>query len=171
MHSMNTIKSEILTLPQNHQVGINRAPARKKQPDHSLQFCIQKHDATRLHYDFRLEIEDTLKSWAVPKGPSLDPKVKRLAMHVEDHPLDYASFEGNIPEGHYGAGDVIVWDRGIWECIGDPVESYKKGKLKFELKGEKLGGIWFVRIKKASKSPGFLSSIRTHLRNRKLNMM
>ena len=108
----------------------------------ALQFCIQKHDATRLHYDFRLELDGTLKSWAVPKGPSLDPKAKRLAVHVEDHPLDYATFEGNIPEGHYGAGDVIVWDRGIWMPLTDPAEAYAKGRLKFELKGEKLGGVW-----------------------------
>lgn len=129
-----------------------------KSKDHALQFCVQKHDATRLHYDFRLEIEGTLKSWAVPKGPSLDPQVKRLAMEVEDHPLDYASFEGTIPEGHYGAGDVIVWDRGIWKCLGDPVESYKKGKLKFELQGEKLGGVWnLVRTHQEGKSkPWFL---------------
>jgi len=116
--------------------------ARKKSTDHALQFCIQKHDATRLHYDFRLELQGTLKSWAVPKGPSLDPKVKRLAVHVEDHPLDYATFEGNIPEGHYGAGDVIVWDRGIWKPVGDPVAGYEKGRLKFELEGEKLSGQW-----------------------------
>ncbi|PWE37824.1 DNA ligase D [Pseudomonas prosekii] len=124
----------------------------------ALQFCIQKHDATRLHYDFRLEIDGTLKSWAVPKGPSLDPQVKRLAMEVEDHPLDYASFEGNIPQGHYGAGDVIVWDRGIWKPIGDPLESLKKGKLKFELEGEKLGGIWnLVRTHQEGKQkPWFL---------------
>lgn len=116
--------------------------ASSKQTDHALQFCIQKHDATRLHYDFRLEIDGTLKSWAVPKGPSLDPKTKRLAVHVEDHPLEYATFEGSIPEGHYGAGDVIVWDRGVWTPLSDPAEAYAKGKLKFALQGEKLGGVW-----------------------------
>lgn len=110
--------------------------------EHALQYCIQKHDATRLHYDFRLELDGTLKSWAVPKGPCLDPKVRRLAVHVEDHPLDYADFEGNIPEGHYGAGDVIVWDRGVWTPEGDPREGYRKGKLKFSLEGEKLSGSW-----------------------------
>jgi bifunctional non-homologous end joining protein LigD len=108
----------------------------------ALQFCIQKHDASRLHYDFRLELDGTLKSWAVPKGPSLDPKVKRFAVHVEDHPMEYATFEGSIPEGHYGAGDVIVWDRGVWKPLTDPAEAYDKGRLKFELQGEKLSGIW-----------------------------
>lgn len=138
--------------------GAKKTTRKKKVEDHALQFCIQKHAATRLHYDFRIEIEGTLKSWAVPKGPSLDPHVKRLAIEVEDHPLDYASFEGTIPEGHYGAGEVIVWDRGIWRCIGDPVESYKKGKLKFTLEGEKLGGQWnLVRTHQEGKSkPWFL---------------
>ncbi|EPJ8753260.1 multifunctional non-homologous end joining protein LigD [Pseudomonas putida] len=120
-------------------------PAGKRahpRPAHGLQYCIQKHDASHLHYDFRLELDGTLKSWAIPKGPSLDPKVRRLAVHVEDHPLDYASFEGHIPEGHYGAGDVIVWDRGLWEPEGDPREAYAKGKLRFRLQGEKLSGVW-----------------------------
>ncbi|WP_337159441.1 DNA ligase D [Pseudomonas putida] len=115
---------------------------RRGQPAHALQYCIQKHDASHLHYDFRLELDGTLKSWAIPKGPSLDPKVRRLAIHVEDHPLDYANFEGHIPEGHYGAGDVIVWDRGVWEPEGDPHSAYAKGKLRFRLQGEKLAGVW-----------------------------
>jgi bifunctional non-homologous end joining protein LigD len=108
----------------------------------ALRFVIQKHAASHLHYDFRLELEGTLKSWAVPKGPSLDPHDKRLAMHVEDHPLDYADFEGVIPPGNYGAGTVIVWDNGEWEPIGDPQEGYNKGRLKFQLLGKKLHGAW-----------------------------
>src|SRR4051812_15992799 len=113
----------------------------------ALSFVIQKHAATRLHYDFRLELDGTLKSWAVPKGPSFDPKVRRMAVHVEDHPLSYASFEGVIPKGQYGAGTVIVWDRGTWIPVGDPREGYREGKLKFELHGEKLRGRWtLVRI-------------------------
>jgi bifunctional non-homologous end joining protein LigD len=103
-------------------------------------FVIQKHDASRMHYDFRLEMDGTLKSWAVPKGPTLDPEEKRLAVHVEDHPLDYASFEGTIPEGEYGGGTVMVWDRGRWIPHGDPREMYRKGRLSFELEGQKLHG-------------------------------
>ncbi len=110
--------------------------------DSALTFVIQKHAARNLHYDFRLELQGTLKSWAVPKGPSLDPAVKRMGVHVEDHPLSYASFEGRIPPKQYGAGDVIVWDRGLWSPLGDPVAGLKSGKLKFELHGEKLKGAW-----------------------------
>lgn len=116
-----------------------------------LSYVIQKHDATRLHYDFRLELDGVLKSWAVPKGPALDPKEKRLAVEVEDHPLEYAKFEGHIPEGEYGAGEVIVWDRGVWTPLDDPHEGLRKGNLKFSLEGEKLQGLWtLVRLKPRS---------------------
>ena len=111
-------------------------------------FVVQKHWASHLHYDFRLELHGTMKSWAVPKGPSLDPKDKRMAVQVEDHPLSYASFEGTIPPKQYGAGKVIVWDRGFWQPLGDPDADYLAGNLKFELRGHKLHGKWaLIRIK------------------------
>ena len=107
-------------------------------------FVIQKHDATRLHYDLRLEMDGVLKSWAVTKGPSLVPGEKRLAVHVEDHPLEYGDFEGTIPKGEYGGGTVIVWDRGTWTPVHDPAKGYAKGHMEFELTGEKLGGRWHL---------------------------
>lgn len=122
--------------------GKVRKAARAKKP---LLYVIQKHRATQLHYDFRLEFNGVLLSWAVPKGPSLDPSVKRLAMQVEDHPRDYASFEGVIPEGEYGGGTVMVWDTGEWTAESEDVEeALRKGDLKFTLNGKKLHGSWVL---------------------------
>jgi bifunctional non-homologous end joining protein LigD len=141
------------------------APEKAVPVNPNLTFVVQKHAATRLHYDFRLEVDGVLKSWAVPKGPSLDPRVKRAAIMVEDHPLSYAAFEGIIPRGEYGAGRVIVWDRGIYvpdesahPPLNDRTESERQmlagieaGKLSFTMLGEKLQGSWtLVRTKRAA---------------------
>lgn len=116
-------------------------------------FVVQKHDASRLHYDFRLELDGVLKSWAVPKGPSLDPENKRLAVATEDHPLAYGDFEGTIPKDEYGGGTVMLWDRGRWTPKGDPEKGLRKGKLSFELDGEKLHGSWALIQLKSSDDP------------------
>lgn len=120
-------------------------------------FVVQKHAASNLHYDFRLELDGTLKSWAVPKGPSLDPAQRRLAVHVEDHPIEYGAFEGTIPQGEYGGGTVMVWDSGAWEPVGDAREGLAAGKLTFELHGRRLLGRWsLVRMRRGGDDDGIL---------------
>src|SRR6185295_8080558 len=126
----------------------------KPRKSAQLAFVIQKHAATRLHYDFRLELDGVLLSWAVPKGPSLDPNDKRLAMHVEDHPMEYGGFEGVIPAKQYGAGTVMLWDRGTWIPKTDPREAFEKGRLKFDLDGEKLHGGWNLVRSRSGKYSG-----------------
>ena len=141
---------------QMRDFGVTPEPAGGKPKRGKLPlFVIQKHHATQLHYDFRLEMEGVLKSWAVPKGPSYDPTVKRLAMMTEDHPYDYAFFEGVIPAGNYGAGNVIIWDNGTWEFIepgDDPVKALQQGKLTCRLYGKKMFGEWAL-VKIRGRSP------------------
>src|ERR1700732_2340433 len=121
---------------------------RMRRGSRSRIFVVQKHDASRLHYDFRLAVNGVLASWAIPKGPSLNPADKRLAVRTEDHPLEYGSFEGTIPKGEYGGGTVMLWDRGWWEPVGDPHEGLAKGHLSMILHGERLKGKWeLVRMK------------------------
>jgi bifunctional non-homologous end joining protein LigD len=124
-------------------------PKAKRERAKGNSFVIQKHAARRTHFDFRLEHDGVLKSWAVTRGPSLDPNEKRLAVRTEDHPLEYGGFEGVIPKGEYGGGPVMIWDRGTWEPIGDPDEGLAKGDLKFRLHGDRLNGDFvLVRMKK-----------------------
>ncbi len=131
------------------QMTSEPAGAPPRQRHRELLFVIQKHRASHLHYDFRLEWRGVLLSWAVPKGPSLDPSIKRMAMQTEDHPLEYGHFEGVIPQGEYGGGTVMVWDIGTWVPeVADPDAALKKGDLKFTLKGKKLHGSWvLVRLR------------------------
>src|SRR5215469_13986376 len=134
-----------------------------------LRFVIQKHRASHLHYDLRLESEGVLKSWAIPKGPSLNPRDKRLAVQVEDHPLEYADFEGVIPEGEYGSGEVIVWDRGNYQPVGRSVaEGLREGKITFRLNGKKLEGEFsLVRLKSGGENDWLLIKAADEFASRK----
>src|ERR1700747_1129674 len=127
---------------KKRKFGVTAEPRGRKARGKGFRYVIQKHAATRLHYDLRLELDGVMKSWAVTKGPSLVPGEKRLAVQTEDHPIEYNSFEGTIPPGEYGGGTVMIWDRGQWFPDGDPDKGMRKGHLDFMLKGEKLHGRW-----------------------------
>ena len=132
-------------------------PGRVKARKEKLSYLIQKHDATRLHYDFRLELRGVLLSWAVTKGPSLNPADKRLAVRTEDHPISYGTFEGTIPKGEYGGGTVMLWDNGTWEPVGDPEAGLEKGHLSFILHGQRLKGGWdLIRMRGDGKRENWL---------------
>src|SRR5690242_21299006 len=142
---------------KKRRFGITAEPKGKVARKRGHAFVIQKHDATRLHYDLRLELDGVMKSWAVTRGPSLVPGEKRLAVQVEDHPIDYGKFEGTIPKGQYGGGTVMLWDRGTWEPKGDAHAGLKKGHLAFELHGERLKGGWdLIRMRGDGKRENWL---------------
>src|SRR5438477_528795 len=143
-------------------------PPPKVESKSGHRFGVQRHRASHLHYDFRLEMEGVLKSWAVPKGPSLNPADKRLAMMVEDHPVSYFHFEGVIPPGNYGAGTVMVWDTGAWEPLGNASAMLRDGDLKFRLQGEKLKGD-FVLARMRSRRPGSKGTERLLIKKRDAN--
>lgn len=143
--------------------GKKKAAAKSKAPKKQLSFVVQEHHASHLHFDFRLELDGVLKSWAVPKGPSFDPAVKRMAVEVEDHPYDYGSFEGHIPEDEYGGGDVYIWDKGSWLPDKEPHQGLKVGRLEFELKGKKMKGHWvLIRTRNQSGSKPQWLLIKRH---------
>jgi bifunctional non-homologous end joining protein LigD len=129
---------------KKRKFGVTPEPRGRKGPAGGYRYVIQKHAARRLHYDLRLELDGVMESWAVTRGPSLDPDEKRLAVQVEDHPVEYNAFEGTIPEGEYGGGTVMIWDRGTWSPEGDPHKALAKGHLVFDLDGEKLHGRWHL---------------------------
>jgi len=142
---------------RNFKKTTEPAPGPIKKREKKLSYLIQKHDATRLHYDFRLELDGVLLSWAVTKGPSLNPADKRLAVRTEDHPLDYGSFEGTIPKGEYGGGTVMLWDTGTWEPIDDPHAGMENGHLSFVLHGKRLKGKWnLIRMRGEGKRENWL---------------
>ena len=134
----------LLAYSQKRNFAKTAEPKGRVQDSAGNRFCVQKHDATRLHYDLRLELDGVLKSWAVTRGPSLVPGEKRLSVHTEDHPMEYLTFEGVIPKGEYGGGTMIVWDQGRWLPEGDPRKAYAKGHLDFSLDGQRLKGRWHL---------------------------
>ena len=156
------MKAALKTYQAKRNFAVTPEPAGGEEDESDgLAFVIQKHWASRLHYDFRLELDGTLKSWAVPKGPSYDPRDRRMAVQVEDHPLAYASFEGTIPEKQYGAGKVIIWDQGTWQpqpSTPDARKALAAGELKLTLHGHKMHGKWvLVRMQgKGEKQPAWL---------------
>jgi bifunctional non-homologous end joining protein LigD len=149
---MSTRTGRLAEYRRKRDFGRTREPeGGKRKKSTRLAYVIQKHVASRLHYDLRLELDGVMKSWAVPKGPSLDPSVKRLAIHVEDHPIEYNRFEGTIPEGEYGGGTVMIWDQGTYTSAGDEEdpqaalrEGYERGDFKFVLRGKRLKGSWVL---------------------------